>query len=253
MKTTSKPLIIGNWKMHKTVPEARDFIRRLEEILPTLTDREVVIAPPFTALLAVAGMTVGTSIKVSAQNLHWEEKGAFTGEVSAAMVADCGCEYVIIGHSERRTLFGETDETVNRKTRTALANGLRPVICVGETLAERESDATLTVVATQIKEGLKGIPFDGIRRVVIAYEPVWAIGTGKTATPGQAQEVHRFIREDIEKAYTKDVADGLPILYGGSVHPDNIDYLMAERDIDGVLVGGASLDAESFARIILFE
>ena len=248
-----KPLIIGNWKMHKTVPEARDFVCRLKEMLPTLTDREVVIAPPFTALFAVAGMTVGTSIKVSAQNLHWEEKGAFTGEVSAAMVADCGCEYVIVGHSERRTIFGETDEMVNRKVRTAIANGLKPVICVGETLAERESNATFTVIATQVKEGLKGIAFDGISRAVLAYEPVWAIGTGKTATPGQAQEVHRFIREGIEKAYTKDIADGLPILYGGSVHPGNIDSLMAERDVDGVLVGGASLEAESFARIILFE
>jgi len=171
--------VIANWKMHKTVPEARDFVCRLKEMLPTLTDREVVIAPPFTALFAVAGMTVGTSIKVSAQNLHWEEKGAFTGEVSAAMVADCGCEYVIVGHSERRTIFGETDEMVNRKVRTAIANGLKPVICVGETLAERESDATFTVIATQVKEGLKGIAFDGISRAVLAYEPVWAIGTGK--------------------------------------------------------------------------
>jgi triosephosphate isomerase len=252
-KGTLKALIVGNWKMHKTIPEALDFIDRLKVLIPDKLDRDVVIAPPFTSLRAVAERTRGTSISVSAQNIHWEEKGAFTGEVSAGMAVDCGCDYVIIGHSERRTLFGESDEDINRKLAAALSKGLKPILCIGETLAQRDSGVTFRVIEAQLKEALKNLPVDGIKRTVIAYEPVWAIGTGRTATPEQAQEIHHFIRETLGKSLKKDIAPRLLILYGGSVHPGNIDLLMAERDVDGVLVGGASLDAGSFARIIMFK
>lgn len=248
-----KPLIAGNWKMHKTVPEALAYVERLKGLLPEAADRRVVIAPPFTALHAVARETKGSTIRVAAQNLHWEEKGAYTGEVSAGMLVDCGCDYVIVGHSERRILFGETDAGINRKVRASLAARLTPIFCIGETLEARESGETFRVIESQLKEGLKNLAVDDIRRAVIAYEPVWAIGTGKTATPEQAQDVHRFIRSLIETSYAADVADGLAILYGGSVHPGNIDALMAQRDVNGVLVGGASLEVESFARIIHFK
>jgi triosephosphate isomerase len=248
-----KPLIAGNWKMNKTVSESLDFVRRLKAMLPKGLDRGVVIAPPFTALRSVAGETKGTVIRVAAQNLHWEKKGAYTGEISAGMLLDCGCEYVIIGHSERRALFGETNADINRKIRAALQAGLKPIFCIGETLAERESGKTFPVLEGQLKEGLKNISFDDIRQAVIAYEPVWAIGTGRTASPEQAQEAHAFIRKIIETCFGEKVSSGLPILYGGSVHPGNIDSLMARPDVNGVLVGGASLEAESFARIITFK
>ncbi len=248
-----KPLIAGNWKMNKTIAEAVDFIDRLKPMLAGAKDRDIVVAPPFTALRPVAQRAQGSAIRVCAQNIHWEEKGAFTGEVSARMVADSGCEYVICGHSERRTLFGESDGDVNRKIRAALASGLVPIVCVGETLEERERGETFPVIDRQLKEGLMNLPIDGIRRLVIAYEPVWAIGTGRTASPGEAQESHAFIRKTIEARFGSDAAAGLRILYGGSVHVGNIDALMAQPDIDGVLVGGASLEVESFARIVQFN
>ena len=222
-----KPLIAGNWKMNKTVSEAVAFVKQLRERLPAGLDREVVIAPPYTALPAVAGEARGTGIRVAAQNLHWEENGAFTGEVSAGMLADCGCEYVLVGHSERRTLFGETGEVIHRKIRAALSAGLKPIFCIGENLAERESDKTFSILEGQLKEGLKNLSFDDIRRTVIAYEPVWAIGTGRTASPEQAQEAHAFIRRVIEKQSDEKISGLLPILYGGSVHPGNVDSLMA--------------------------
>jgi triosephosphate isomerase len=248
-----KPLIAGNWKMHKTVPQALDFVRRLKGILPATLDRDIIVAPPFTALSAVAGCAKDSPIRVAAQNLHWEEKGAFTGEISAGMLVDCGCTFVLIGHSERRTFFGEKDDDVNRKAVAALASGLRPIVCIGETLAERESGVAFRVIERQLKEGLKNLAFNDIRQTVIAYEPVWAIGTGKTARPEQAQEAHAFIRKVVGEIETEDMAQSLPILYGGSVHTGNIDHLMAQSDVNGVLVGGASLEVESFARIIQFK
>jgi triosephosphate isomerase len=248
-----RPLIAGNWKMHKTVPQALEFVGRLAGMLPATLDRDVVIAPPFTALGAVAALLKKSAIRVAAQNLYGEEKGAFTGEISAGMLVDCGCTYVIIGHSERRTLFGERDEDVNRKAEAALTAGLKPIVCIGETLSERESGTTFRVLERQLKEGLKNLSFSGIRQAVIAYEPVWAIGTGRTARPEQAQEAHAFIRTVVGTIGTGDAARNLPILYGGSVHTGNIDELMAQPDVNGVLVGGASLEVESFARIIQYK
>lgn len=248
-----KPLIAGNWKMHKTVSESLDFVKQLKTMLPEGLNRDIVIAPPFTALRPVAEETKGTVIRTAAQNLHWEEKGAYTGEISAAMLADCGCEYVIIGHSERRALFGETDEVIHRKIRAALRAGLKPIVCIGETLAERESGKTFAIIERQLKEGLKNLSIGDIRQTVVAYEPVWAIGTGRTASPEQAQDAHAFIRRMLETSFDKTSAGERPILYGGSVHPGNIDSLMARPDVNGVLVGGASLEAESFARIITFK
>jgi len=214
--------------------------------------REVLVAPPFTALETVARLLYGSPILLAAQNLHWEAKGAFTGEVSAPMLRELGCTHAIIGHSERRQLFGETDESVNRKVASALAHGLTPILCVGETLAERESGQTLTIIDTQLRRGLLGRDAAAIRATVIAYEPVWAIGTGKVATPEQAQEVHAFIRRVLADLGGKDAEAGCRILYGGSVKGDNIDALMRQPDIDGALVGGASLQVESFVRIAQF-
>jgi triosephosphate isomerase len=248
-----KSIIAGNWKMHKTLPEALDFVDRLKAQLPDLPDRGIIIAPPFTALSAVAEKAKGSSIMVSAQNMHWGGKGAFTGEISARMISGCGCTHVILGHSERRTLFGETDADINRKILAAPAGGLKPIFCIGETLAEREAQETFNVIERQLNEGLKNISFDGIKLITVAYEPVWAIGTGRTASPEQAQEVHHLIRNFLTKTYGKDIAAEIPILYGGSVNPGNIDSLMAERDVNGALVGGASLEVESFLRIINFQ
>ncbi|MCX5827107.1 MAG: triose-phosphate isomerase [Deltaproteobacteria bacterium] len=246
-------LIVGNWKMFKTVREAELFARRLVAELEIPPDREVVIAPAFPALYTVAAVLGGSAIKLAAQNVHDQVQGAFTGEVSAGMLIDAGCKYVIIGHSERRTFFGETDDIIRRKLSAALASGLRPILCIGETLAEREQGATLTVIAGQIKEGLKNINLGDIGSVSIAYEPVWAIGTGKTATPEQAQEVHAFIRSTMKDAYGKELAGKLRIIYGGSVNFGNIGKLMSEKDINGALVGGASLDIESFSEIVKYK
>ncbi|MCX5846595.1 MAG: triose-phosphate isomerase [Deltaproteobacteria bacterium] len=247
-----RPFIAGNWKMHKTIREAVDFANQLKNAQRGYDDREVVIAPPFPALYAVAEVLKESGIRISAQNLHEKPEGAYTGEVSAGMLIDAGCEYVIVGHSERRTLFGEKNDVINRKLKTALSFGLRPIFCIGEILEEREEGRTFTVVEKQIKEGLNNLTTDDIRHLFIAYEPVWAIGTGKTATPEQAQEVHAFIRDVMGKAYGRDVSEDIAVIYGGSVNPGNIGGLMVQADIDGALVGGASLDIDSFVRIIRF-
>jgi len=248
-----RPFIAGNWKMHKTVAEAVVFARQLKELAPCCADRDVLVAPPFTALSAVAETLRGTGIHTAAQNLHEAPQGAFTGEVSAAMIAEVGCDYAIIGHSERRTLFGEDDARINRKIVAAFERDLKVIFCIGETLQEREAELTSAVVERQLKEGLKALRIDDIRHLVIAYEPVWAIGTGKTATPGQAEEVHAFIRSLMARLYSKGAADALAILYGGSVKPDNMVELMAQPNVDGGLIGGASLDFDSFARMVMYD
>jgi len=247
------PILAGNWKMYNTIEESRSLVRGLKNELGTITGREVIVAPAFTSLGAVLAEVQGSVIKVAAQNMHWEDKGAFTGEVSPTMLKDIGCTHVIIGHSERRQYFAETNQTVNKKVRSALNRGLTPIMCVGETLQERESGSTIRIVEAQVREGLAGLTAAEIAHTIIAYEPVWAIGTGKTASPAQAQEVHKAIRNILADIAGSSVANGLRILYGGSVKPDNIDELMREQDIDGALVGGASLKVESFARIVKFQ
>jgi triosephosphate isomerase len=247
------PIIAGNWKMYKTAQEAVAFVTRLKKELGNWDKTEVVVAPPFVALAAVAACLKGTTISLAAQDCFWEEQGAYTGEVSVPMLRDTGCRYVIIGHSERRAYFGETDEQVNKKVRAVLAHDLQPIVCVGESLEQREQGNTFTLVEQQVKKGLEGLAAAAIRQVVIAYEPVWAIGTGRTATPEQAQEVHAFIRGVVAAISTPAAAEQIRIQYGGSVKPENIDHLMAQPDIDGALVGGASLEVGSFARIVKFE
>jgi triosephosphate isomerase len=253
MNRTRTPLLAGNWKMWGTRSEAAALSSALTAVVGRTPGREVMIAPPFTALEVVRSVLDGSTIQLGAQNLHWEPKGAFTGEISASMLVEAGCTYVIIGHSERRQLFGETNETVNKRLHAALAARLTPVVCVGETLQERDADATVQVVERQVVAGLAGISPAALAKSVVAYEPVWAIGTGKTATPAQAQEVHRTIRDQLAKVADQDTAERVRILYGGSVKPDNIDSLMAQPDVDGALVGGASLVAEQFIRIVQFE
>lgn len=247
------PLLAGNWKMHGTQAETRALAGSLARTVGDLTDREVLIAPPFTSLGAARECIAGTRIHLGAQNVHGEPRGAFTGEISAPMLLEAGCTHVIVGHSERRQLFGETDAGVNARARAAVASGLVPIVCVGETLDEREAGETGAVVDRQVRAALEGLDAAGLGRVVIAYEPVWAIGTGRTATPAQAGEVHGRIRALVATLAGREVADGMRILYGGSVKPENIDALMAEPDIDGALVGGASLDAAQFTRIVRFE
>jgi len=247
------PFIAGNWKMNKTVGEALDLVRRLKAALSGVKGVEVAVAPPFTALFAVRKELEGSPILLAAQNLYWEEKGAFTGEVSPSMIKEVGCSYVIIGHSERRQLFGETDETVNRRIKAALAQGLKIIFCIGETLKEREEGKTFPVIERQVEGGLKGMGDKEMRNMVVAYEPVWAIGTGKTATPEQAEEVHRFIREKLGKFYPQEITEEVRIQYGGSVTPENVKGLMNQPNIDGALVGGASLKAESFSKIVRFK
>ncbi len=237
--------------MNKSIGQAVEFASNLKSLLNNSPNREVVIAPPFTALFSVARVCEGSSVSVAAQNLHDQDSGAYTGEVSAMMIADAGCRYVIVGHSERRTLFQEDNSLVNRKIHKALMHKLFPIFCVGETLQERESGTTFEVIEKQIKEGLNNLTTNDIRRLVIAYEPVWAIGTGKTATPAQADEVHAGIRRFLSDAYNYDLAKESRVIYGGSVTPDNIKGLMEMPDINGVLVGGASLEIESFLKIII--
>lgn len=246
------PIIAGNWKMHCTRAEAQALVAALTPLILDAPGREIIVAPPFTALDAVARAVTGTPIRLAAQNLHWEPKGAFTGEISAAMLRDIGCAAAIVGHSERRQYFGETDETVNRRIQAALDGGLMPIVCVGETLAQRDADETAAVIERQVRGAWLGCDAAAIASCVVAYEPVWAIGTGRTASPGQAQEVHALIRRLAASLASPEVAQGLRILYGGSVKPDNVDSLMAEADVDGALVGGASLQAEGFARIVRF-
>ena len=248
----AKPLIVGNWKMYKTVGEAVDFARRLMDALAGNDDRSVAVAPPFTAVYPVAQALKGSGIGVCGQNMHEKAAGAFTGEVSAPMLADAGCEYVIIGHSERRTCFGEGDDSVNRKVHAALESGLKAICCIGETLQEREAGQTFSVIERQLKKGLNGLTAAAMGRVIIAYEPVWAIGTGKTATPDEAWGVHLFIRGIVKGEYGEGILADLQVIYGGSVNPANITDLMARPEISGVLVGGASLEVESFTRIARF-
>ncbi len=242
-------MIAANWKMHKTTSETREYITEFLPLVKDVSDVEIVLAPPFTSLAIAAKFLKGSNVKLAAQDVYWEEKGAFTGEISPLMLKDVECSYVIIGHSERRQYFGETDQTVNRKIKAALKAGLGVILCIGETLQERESNRTFEVLKRQITEGLKDINTDAL---VVAYEPVWAIGTGKTATPEQAQEAHQFIRTEL-KAIFGNEADNIRILYGGSVKPDNIASLMVKDDVDGALVGGASLKPDSFSAIVKFQ
>ncbi len=235
--------------MHNTIPEAVEMVKALKKESPQLTDAELVVIPPFTALSEVNKIIEGSSIQLGAQNLFWEEKGAFTGEVSPPMLKDAGCHYVTIGHSERRQYFGETNETVNKKIKATLAQELTPIMCIGESLQEREKGNTMDKVETQIHSGLEGLGKDEIRHIVIAYEPIWAIGTGVTATSSQAEEVHSFIREKLVKKYGNEIASHTIILYGGSVKPANTYSLLKENNINGALVGGASLEADSFIQI----
>ena len=247
------PLIAGNWKMHGARGEAVALASALTRSLGRARGREVLIAPPFTALEPVRAAIAGTDIHLAGQHVFWEPKGAYTGEISVSMLREAGCTHVIIGHSERRQYFGETNETVNRRLHACLGAGLVPIVCVGETLAEHEADATQAVIERQIETGFAGVASDRLAGCVIAYEPVWAIGTGRTATPGQAQEIHHAIRRQLVGLGSATTAERVRILYGGSVKPDNIDALMAEPDIDGALVGGASLDAAAFTRIVQYH
>ena len=251
MKTRT-PLIAGNWKMYKTNAEAVETAGRLVELVADTADVDIMIAPVFTALDPVSKVVKGSRVGLGAQNLYWEKEGAYTGEISADMLVAAGCQFVIIGHSERRQYFGETDETVNKKISAAITANLIPVFCIGETEAERESGNTFSVLDKQVKDGLKGKVVEDLGSLVIAYEPVWAIGTGKTATSDQAQETHKYIRSLIDGIFGTDLAGSVRILYGGSVKPANVAELMAMPDIDGALVGGASLDAESFSQIVKF-
>ncbi len=246
------PLIVGNWKMNKTIKETRDFCLRLKNELVGLKDgqAEVAVAPPFPALHAAAEALLGSSIAISAQDAFWAESGAFTGEVSPPMLLDAGCRYAIIGHSERRQYFGENDESVNKKAAALMKVGLIPIVCLGESLAERQGGLAFSVVERQMWTGLKDLAVKNSKDLVIAYEPVWAIGTGQTATPGQAQEIHALLRNRLRELFPPAIAEGLRILYGGSVKPENTVELMTMEDVDGALVGGASLDVPSFAGIV---
>ena len=244
------PFIAGNWKMYKTVHEAVEFVKELRPAVKDITDVEIVLAPAFTAVHALADAARNTKIGVAAQNLHWEREGAFTGEVSPAMVREAGAEYVIVGHSGRRRLFGETDAIVNRKALAAIDARLTPIVCIGETLEEREREETFAVLDRQIKDGLDRLTAEQTAELVVAYEPVWAIGTGRTATAAQAGEAHAHIRKRLRQWFGGDAADHCHIIYGGSVKPDNIRDLIAEADVDGALVGGASLEVRSFTEIV---
>lgn len=246
------PVIAGNWKMYKTAGEAAAFVRAFLPLVSSARGVEIVLAPPYPSIAAVADLVRDSGIGVASQNVHFADEGAFTGEVSPRMVADAGATHCIVGHSERRQYYAENDDAVNRKVRATLAAGLTPILCVGETLPEREGGKTFDVVGRQLAGGLKEIVAADGPRVIVAYEPVWAIGTGKTATPAQAQEVHAFLRGRLNGLWGG-AADSVRILYGGSVKPDNIAALMANLDIDGALVGGASLSPESFAKIVTFH
>ena len=250
MNKPRKLIIAGNWKMNKTVAEALALAQQLKRELTGVNTVDLVICPPFTALQAVAGALAGSNLALGAQNLYWENFGAFTGEVNAFMLCELGCQYVIVGHSERRQIFGETNETVNKKIKAALASGLRPIVCVGETLAQRDADQVEKVLTNQVTGSLAGVTAEQMSRCIIAYEPVWAIGTGRNATPSQAQEAHALIRGVLQKLFGAVVADTTRIQYGGSVKGDNARELMNQPDVDGALVGGASLKAQSFVEIV---
>jgi len=247
-----KPVIAGNWKMYKTCMDTRAFFEALKPLVAKAEHCEIIVAPPFTALETAVEVTRGSNIGIAGQNMHWEKEGAFTGEISGRMLSEVGCVGVIIGHSERRQYFCETDESVNRKTKAALAVGLTPIVCVGETLGEREGNHMRTVLKRQFEGGTLGLTGENFSRILLAYEPVWAIGTGRTATPEIAAEAHGYLRELAAGQFGHLRASTLRILYGGSVKPDNIRGLMAQVEIDGALVGGASLDPQSFASIVNF-
>ena len=246
-----KNVIAGNWKMNNDLKESEKLIVELKNLLQNEKPNcDIIVCPPFTSLLEASKLLKGSSIKLGAQNMHFEESGAFTGEISASMLKSAGCEYVILGHSERRHIFGESDEVINKKIKKALSTGLKPIFCVGELLEERENGTTNDVVKRQVLKGLDGISADDMKNIIIAYEPVWAIGTGKTASPAQAQEVHEFIRDLIEIDYSLETANDVTIQYGGSVKPDNAVELLSQPNIDGALVGGACLKADPFLGII---
>lgn len=247
-----KPIIAGNWKMNKTTAEAVALAKELSSLVSDAKDVEVVVCPAFTVLAAVKEAIAGTNVKLGAQNIHWEAKGAYTGEISPGMLKDIGAEYTLIGHSERRQYFGETDEGVNKRTKTALANGIVPIVCVGESLEEREAGITEKIVGGQVVAGLDGLTAEQVAGLVIAYEPVWAIGTGRTASSDDANAVCTFIRKTIADKFGADAAAKVRIQYGGSVKADNIADLMSKSDIDGALVGGAALDAAGFSKIVKF-
>ncbi len=247
------PLIAGNWKMYKTGPEAVETALDLEKLSLDITDVEVMIAPTYLSLPLVATVLRDSNIKVGAQNLYFETQGAFTGEVSAQMIKAAGAEYAIIGHSERRQYFGETDLSVSKKIKAAVQSDLKPVLCIGETEAQRDAQKTFSILDKQVSNGLKGLSFDELEAMVLAYEPVWAIGTGKTASVDQVDEVHQYLRSLLKRLFSKSFSSKIRILYGGSVNPDNVRELMGIKDVDGALVGGASLDAEKFINIIKYR
>lgn len=248
-----KPLIVGNWKLNNSLAETLALVNHIKTGVETTAGVDIAVAPVFTAL-SVANIALAEScVALAAQNCYPENKGAFTGEVSPALLKDIGCRYVIVGHSERRQLFGEDDSFINRKVQAVIQEGLEVILCIGETLNERQTDITFDVLTRQLREGLKKVSAMDMKQVVIAYEPVWAIGTGKTATPEQAEEVHAYLRNLLAEIYDAETAQSTRILYGGSVKPDNVDTLMAQPDLDGALVGGASLKSEDFLRIVRFQ
>ena len=247
------PFVAGNWKMHKTVAETVKYVKEFRGLVKDVRNVEIVLAPPFTALHAAAEAVRNSNVGIAAQDLHWEREGAFTGAISGPMIRETGAEYVIVGHSERRQYYGETDVQVNRKTHAGLTAGLTVIMCVGETLDQREQGSAESVVSQQLTAGSSGLTASDLDRIIVAYEPVWAIGTGRTATPEQAQEMHAFIRRVFAERHSQAAGAALRILYGGSVKPDNIAGLMSQSDIDGALVGGASLKAESFAEIVNYN
>jgi triosephosphate isomerase len=246
-----RTIIAGNWKMHKTLKDGQELVVALRRELFKIEDVDIVVCPPYTLLAYLADALETSNIAVGGQDIYWQDEGAFTGEVSPVMLKDAGCQYVIIGHSERRQFFGETNETVNKKIKASLKHSLTPIICVGENLEERESNNTFKVIQEHIKEGLVDINADDILKTVIAYEPVWAIGTGLNATGEQAQQAHKFIRDLLKNMYKEEIVSQIRIQYGGSVRPDNIVELISKPDVDGALVGGASLKADSFAQIVI--
>ena len=243
-------LIAGNWKMNKTATEAAALVTEIKRDVFDIDNVDILVCPPFTALAVVGDVVRDSNVSLGAQNMYFEDKGAYTGEISTAMLKDCGCTHVIIGHSERRTIFNESDETINKKVKKALEAGLIPVLCIGEKLEEREANKTFEVITNQLEGDLADIDSDNIKKIIIAYEPVWAIGTGKTATSEQAQEAHAFIRNLIKEKYDSVVADGIIILYGGSMKPANVEELVSQPDVDGGLIGGASLEAASFVELV---
>lgn len=248
-----KPILAGNWKMNLNTQEAVFLVEYLKRSLAEEKEVEAVVCPPFTSLYSVAQVLQGTNIKLGAQNMSWEKKGAYTGEVSPLMLLDLGCQYVILGHSERRQYFAETDAMINKKVLSALENGLRPIVCVGETLEEKEANQTQAVISQQVTKSLANLPQEKVTDLVVAYEPIWAIGTGKSASSQEANEVIKYIRSILGEMFGSDKAESIRIQYGGSVKPDNIRELMSQSDIDGALVGGASLEAASFTKLVRYK